>query len=162
MSRVFVSIGSNIDRDVRIRQAVAMLAEMFDNLSMSSVYETAAVGFSGDDFYNLVASFDTGMGVFDVADSLRLIEEQCGRNRGARRFAPRTMDIDLLLYDDMIINERGIHIPRDEILMYGFVLGPLSQIAGDKKHPVDGRSYRDLWSSFSGAGQAMKEVPFSW
>ena len=161
-SRVFVSIGSNIDRARNIRQAVTALNRRYGPLGLSPVYETAAVGFVGDDFYNLVAGFDTRDDVHVVATALRDIETACGRERGAQRFAPRTMDIDLLLYDDLILNEEGLHLPRDEILRYAFVLGPLARIAGALRHPLDGRTYDELWDTFSGAGGELYEIDFDW
>ena len=161
-SRVFVSIGSNIDRAQNIRRAVSALIERYGPLQLSPVYETAAVGFIGDDFYNLVAGFDTTDDVRSVAVSLREIETNCGRERGARRFAPRTIDLDLLLYDDLVMNSGGLSLPRDEILKYSFVLAPLARIAGELRHPLDGRTYNELWTMISGAGGELHEIEFDW
>ncbi|MBI1195783.1 MAG: 2-amino-4-hydroxy-6-hydroxymethyldihydropteridine diphosphokinase [Gammaproteobacteria bacterium] len=159
---VFVSIGSNIDRTRNVRRAVSALKARFGTLCLSPVYETAAVGFAGDDFYNLVAGFETREDVHHVADALREIETACGRERGAQRFAPRTMDIDLLLYGDLILNERGLNLPRDEIMRYAFVLAPLANIAGQLRHPLDGRTYEALWDEFAGAGGELLEIEFVW
>lgn len=162
MSRVYVSIGSNIDRAVYIRTGVAGLRARYRDVILSTVYETRAVGFTGDDFYNLVASFDTDREVRQVVADLREIELNAGRGHGAERFVSRTLDLDLLLYDDLVMDDGRIKLPRDEILRYAFVLGPLAEIASDVRHPALGMSFGDLWNRFDQTGQALVPVPFEW
>jgi len=162
MARVYVSIGSNIDRDRSIRGGVADLREAFGELTLSSVYESEAVGFDGDDFYNLVAGFDTDMGVNEVAALLREIEDRHGRVRSGPRFSSRTLDIDLLLYDDLDTDSDGLSLPRDEITKNAFVLWPLAEIAPDAVHPVLNKRYRDLWDAFDKTKQPLRPVAFAW
>ncbi len=162
MARVYVSIGSNIDRAANIRAGVACLRARYDAVDLSTVYETRAVGFDGDDFYNMVAGFDTGQDVRMVAAELREIERDAGRGRGAERFVARTLDLDLLLYDDLVLDEGGIKLPRDEILSYAFMLGPLAEIAGDMRHPVLGTRIDELWQGFARTGEELKPVKFQW
>ncbi|MCC6209045.1 MAG: 2-amino-4-hydroxy-6-hydroxymethyldihydropteridine diphosphokinase [Gammaproteobacteria bacterium] len=162
MSRVYVSIGSNIDRDTHIRSGIAALRERFPGLRLSTVYETRAVGFDGDDFYNLVSCFDTDRDVRQIASDLREIEIAAGRGRCAERFAARTLDLDLLLYDDLVIDEGGIRLPRAEILEYAFVLGPLAEIAAEVRHPVLGTTFGALWKEFRGAEGSLVPVSFRW
>ena len=158
MPQVYVSIGSNIERDQHIRAALAALRKQFGALSVSTVYQTCAVGFEGDDFYNLVAGFATHRDVHSVARALHAIEADQGRLRGAGKFAARTLDIDLLLYDDLIINEPGLKLPRAEITRYAFVLGPLAEIAGAQLHPTLGKSFATLWAEFAGDKTDLRPV----
>jgi 2-amino-4-hydroxy-6-hydroxymethyldihydropteridine diphosphokinase len=156
MPRVYVSIGSNINREENIRGALQELDSVFGPLICSSVYETEAIGFEGDAFYNLVVGFDTDLSVDELKREFDRIEKQYGRTAASRRFAPRTLDLDLLLYGDMVDTSGTHDIPRKEISEYAFVLLPLSEIAGDLKHPSTGERFADMWSRFTKDQQLSK------
>lgn len=158
MPRVYVGIGSNIDPGRNVRQGIRALQERFGNLIISPVYESEPVGFTGDNFYNLVAGFDSHETCEEVAAALYEIEAGFGRSRSDARLTPRTLDLDLLLYDDRVIEAGGVRLPRRDILDYAFVLKPLADVAGDRLHPVTGRSYRDLWGSFDCTGQKLWRI----
>lgn len=162
MARVYISIGSNIDRARNIRFAIKELRANYAPIRLSSVYETDPVGFQGDHFFNLAAGFDTRDPPDAVARTLHLIEDRCNRKRDGVRFGPRTLDLDLLLYDDLVMREQGIGLPREEILTQAFVLGPLAEIAGERHHPVRQRTFARLWSEFDKTGQRIRIVPFHW
>nr|VFK13049.1 MAG: 2-amino-4-hydroxy-6-hydroxymethyldihydropteridinediphosphokinase [Candidatus Kentron sp. LPFa]VFK25922.1 MAG: 2-amino-4-hydroxy-6-hydroxymethyldihydropteridinediphosphokinase [Candidatus Kentron sp. LPFa] len=162
MAQVYVSIGSNIDRERNIRFAMDKLRAEYAPIIASSVYESDAVGFQGDSFFNLVVGFHSPDSPQAVFQTLRAIEDQCDRTRDGERYSSRTLDLDLLLYDDEEIREQGIDIPRDEILLYAFVLGPLAEIAGERRHPSDGRAFAELWAEFDKTGREIRIVPFAW
>jgi len=158
MPRVWVSIGSNQARERSIRGAVHALRERFGELILSRVYESEAVGFEGHPFYNLVAGFDTDKSVGELNAAFRAIEDDFGRVRGPEKFAPRTLDIDLLTYGELVGVADDCELPRGEILKYAFVLGPLAEVAGGAIHPALGRSYRSLWEAFDRQAQPIVPV----
>lgn len=148
MPRVWVSVGSNIDREHNIRAALVDLNAAFGDLTVSPLYETEAVGFEGDAFYNLVVGFDTELMPDALHRLMRDIEVRHGRERSGEKFASRTLDLDLLTYGDRVTDEGGKALPRDEILQYAFVLAPLVDVAADEVHPGLGQTYRHLWERF--------------
>ena len=163
MARVYISLGSNIDAPRHLRAGVAALREHFGELILSSVYESEAVGFEGDNFLNLVAGLDTDLPIAEVADILHRIEDANGRVRSGPRFSARTLDLDLLLYDDVVQGpEPGPELPREEITRNAFVLWPLAEIAPALRHPVDGRTLSELWRAFDRDSQHLWPVPFDW
>jgi 2-amino-4-hydroxy-6-hydroxymethyldihydropteridine diphosphokinase len=162
MPEVFVSIGSNIDREYHIAAALDDLADAFGALVLSSVYQSEAVGFGGDDFYNLVAGFRCRASVGDLFSHLRAIEDRHGRRRDGPRFSSRTLDIDILVYDDLVGTVEGVELPRQEILENAFVLLPLAEIAGDRVHPGEKRTYGELWRDYDKSAQKLWPVTFVW
>lgn len=157
MTQVFVGIGSNIRREENIRAGVAALDALYGPLKLSSVYESHALGFSGDNFYNLVAGFSTEDSLEQVASKLRQIEFTFGRRRAEQRFLSRTLDLDLLLYGDVIRHD-DYDVPRKDITAYAFVLRPLAEIAAEQRHPELRATYRELWQSFDHDKQPLWPV----
>lgn len=145
MALTSVSLGSNIDRERNIRLAIDALRELYNELTISPVYQTEAVGFAGDDFLNLAVCFDTDDPVQSVWRNLKVIEDSIGRDRTQPKFSARIIDLDLLTYDNMVMDENGLQVPRQEILKNAFVLKPLSDIMGDELHPQQCKTYRQLW-----------------
>jgi len=162
MPRGYISIGSNIDKDKNIPASLRALEQAFGNLTVSSIYESDPVGFTGDAFYNLIAGFDSDLEVKTVAKQLRQIELDNGRTRDSKKFSARTLDLDLILYGDLVINDGRLQIPRDEIERYAFVLEPLAEVAPTLKHPISHISYADLWEKFDKSGLKQKRITPSW
>jgi 2-amino-4-hydroxy-6-hydroxymethyldihydropteridine diphosphokinase len=154
MTRAYVGIGSNVEPERHILMAVQALRGRFGAITLSPIYRNKAVGFEGDDFLNGVIGLDTDLSVPNLKAALDEVELACGRQRGAARFAPRTLDLDLLVYGDKV--DAAAKLPRGDILRYAFVLKPLADIAAAERHPVTGRTYAELWTAFAGEGDASR------
>lgn len=147
MTQVYVSIGSNINREEMIRSCIASLTEIFGDLIKSSVYESISVGFEGDNFLNMVVGFSAD-DYMDLVKKLRDIEQVHGRTREEKKYASRTLDLDLLLFGNEDLHDKGIDVPREEISRYAFVLGPLAELIPDTVHPTTRKTFADMWSEF--------------
>ena len=157
MAQVYVSVGSNLERERNIATALQELTESYGELQQSSVYESAAVGFDSAPFYNLVVGFSTRESPRVVQDQLHAIEDRCGRQRTATLSA-RTLDLDLLLYDDQVMTDGKLVLPREDINRYAFVLGPLAEIAAAARHPVSAVSYAEMWAAFDDSDQPLTRI----
>lgn len=160
--QVFLSFGSNIDREHNIRAGLDALTAQFGLLQLSPVYESEAVGFDGEPFLNLVVGMHTDIGVGELAQKLHNIEAAQGRVRGEKKFSSRTLDIDILTYADKAGEFDGVILPRNEILKHAFVLNPLADLAPLACHPVQGVSYAALLEKIDMSGQKLWQVPFVW
>jgi len=158
---VWLSIGSNVDREANIAGCIKALRESFGGMVVSRVYENASLGFEGSCFYNLVVGFNTDRSINQLTQLFREIEADHGRVRCGPKFAARSLDIDLLLYGDQIIKNGNLELPRPEILEYAFVLGPLAEVAGGELHPVIGKTYSELWSRFDKEDHILIPVELS-
>ena len=160
MSRVYVSLGSNIDRETNLRTAVRELAAHYGTLILSPVYESKSVGFDGGNFYNLVAGFDTEERPERVKEILGEIETHCGRQRDGTRFSARTLDLDLLLHGDTVRHDGRVDLPHPDIQRYAFVLRPLADIAPDRRDPETRQTYGEMWNQFDARGAELWKVEF--
>lgn len=160
MPRVFISIGSNLDKERNVHSAITALERTYGPLDLSKIYVTEAQGFVGEPFYNLVAAFDTGTPAGEVAAKLADIEHHHGRRRDAERFGPRALDLDLLLYGDAVIHNDDIHVPRPDIRQYAFVLRPLAELAPELRHPETGQTLEEMWESFDGQRAVLSVIKF--
>lgn len=159
---VYIGVGSNIERERNVTECLTALVEAFTEVAVSSLYESRAVGHEGAPYYNLVARFQTELTLPEVDRLLHAIEAAQGRKRGEERFADRTLDVDILLYDDLTGVHDEIRLPREEIWSAAHVLLPLSEIAGELSMPGDGRTTAELWRDFDLADQRIERVRFQW
>ena len=160
MARVYVSIGSNIDKQKNILSSVKAIEEQYGELDISNVYETQAIGFEGDEFHNLVVGFDTDESPLEIAQVLKQIEANHDRTRGKEKFESRTLDLDQLLYGDLVMQMEGVNVPHPDILRYNFVLKPLAELAGNAEHPEEEKTIDAMWQGFE-EKDGMKLVEYS-
>lgn len=140
MHRAYLSLGSNIEPETHLRAALAELRARFGTLLVSPVYRSRAVGFDGPDFLNLAVGLDTELDPTALDEWLHALEDRHGRRRDVPRYSSRTLDADIVLFDDLVVDGPGhLRIPRPEIAE-PFVLKPLCDIAPEARDPVDGRT----------------------
>jgi 2-amino-4-hydroxy-6-hydroxymethyldihydropteridine diphosphokinase len=155
---VYLGLGSNIDPQEHLEFALDELEHRFGALESSSVYRSRAYGFDGDDFLNMVVRVETEATPEQVHAELEEIHEAAGRNRDARGYSPRTLDIDLLLYDDLVVNRPPIRLPRPDVLRFSFVLGPLAEIAPLLVHPETHRTIENHWDDFDDSRHPITKI----
>ncbi|HKS53844.1 MAG TPA: 2-amino-4-hydroxy-6-hydroxymethyldihydropteridine diphosphokinase [Steroidobacteraceae bacterium] len=158
MADVYVAAGSNVEPEKNLARALDELELTFGELAVSPAYRNPAVGFEGPDFINLVVGFRTADAPSQVKQSLEKIEALCGRPRSAPKWAPRTMDLDILMYDQVVSDEPGLLLPRPDLLRRAFMLKPLADLAPQLLHPTQQRTIGELWTEFPGADHPLAVV----
>lgn len=158
---VYVSAGSNVAPAENLRLACRELRKRFGAVDVSGVYRNPAVGFTGDDFLNLVLRFRTAESPAAIIAELERLHVLAGRVRGPDPFSSRTLDLDLLLYGAAVLPDSVIRVPREDIRKYAFVLGPLAELAPELRHPLSGETMAELWANFDQAAHPLQRVPES-
>ena len=159
MSIAWLGLGSNVNAETHIRAGIHELVEKFDNVSLSPAYTSTSVGFEGDDFINLVARIETEMHPVELRQYLRDLEDRYGRKRDVPKFSDRSLDIDILLYDDLVLRSPVLEIPRAEILKFSHVLKPLADLEPKLIHPTELRSMSEIWELSSLKDDYLKPLP---
>ena len=154
--KVYVGVGSNIDKVRNIKGCLNHLKYFFSEIRISPIYQSKAVGMEGDDFYNLVVQFKTSLGIKALEYKLREIEYCFGRKRNQLPHTSRTLDIDLLLFGNLVSEKHNV--PRDDITNYIFVLKPLYDIEPDLIHPIRHEKISMLWENFDKSLQAIQPL----
>ncbi|HEX2791776.1 MAG TPA: 2-amino-4-hydroxy-6-hydroxymethyldihydropteridine diphosphokinase [Steroidobacteraceae bacterium] len=159
ITQVFVAIGSNVDAPERMRQAARAIRQRFADARFSRCFRNPAFGFEGPDFYNAVAGFSTTLPIEALLPSLREIETRCGRGPADARWGPRKMDLDLLLYGDLVGSGNGYTLPRRDLLRRVYMLGPMADLAPDWRYPPSGPTIGQLWQRFPQSGHRLTPLP---
>ena len=147
----YLGIGSNINRKTNISSCLNYFRNSFFTCQVSAIYQSEAFGFNGHDFHNLVVKVHSVFDPYEMKLWLCNIEDLHGRDRKKPRYSNRTLDIDLLLCDDLVIDDEAVQIPRREILKRKYVLKPLQDLAPDLIHPVAQKRLADLWQALDNA-----------
>lgn len=156
--RVYLSLGSNLEPVKYLNKALRALRRKFGKIIVSPAYQCKAVGFEGPDFINLAVGIDTEFSPTQLNDYLHKLETRCDRDRTQPRWSSRTLDIDIVLFDDLIIEgENNLQIPRDE-LKHAFVLKPLADIASAVLHPTLNKTIGALWNLFPNDKNNLREI----
>ncbi len=158
---VYIGVGSNVGRERNIAAGLDQLSQLDARMRLSPVYESAAIGFHGDPFLNLIVALETTLPVGELATALRAIERANGHPGNLPKFSDRSLDLDILLYGELCGDIDGVRLPRGDILKCAYVLWPLADLVPDLTHPLNGRRYAELRSTFPHA-QQLARVPFLW
>jgi len=158
MADAYVAAGSNVRPRESLAKALGMLAREFPGLRASRAFSNAAVGFAGDDFINLVVVFPAEIPTEALLERLKAVERACGREPGAPKWEPRTLDLDLLLHGNRIGRVAGKNLPHPDLLTRAWVLGPLAELAPGLIHPVAGERIDDLWRRFDRGAHRLTPV----
>ncbi|MCX7552303.1 2-amino-4-hydroxy-6-hydroxymethyldihydropteridine diphosphokinase [Marinicella sp. S1101] len=154
----FLGIGSNLNRRHNIQSCLHFFRASFALTEVSPVYRSAAFGFEGHDFFNLVIKVSSAFKPHQLKLWLQQLEDRHGRDRSKPRYSDRQLDIDLLLCDDLIIDDGLVQIPRREIIHRKYVLKPLQDLAPNLLHPQAQKRLTDLWQALSQSDQTKLEL----
>ncbi|MBK5411056.1 2-amino-4-hydroxy-6-hydroxymethyldihydropteridine diphosphokinase [Pseudomonas sp. TH34] len=159
LTQVYLGLGSNIEREAHLRAGLDALAGFLTDLRCSPVFESQPVGIKSGPFFNLVVSAYTDLPLMELDRRLKFIEADNGRYAPDRKGLP--LDIDVLLYGELVGNFDGLILPRAEILKNAFVLWPLSLMAPGRVHPEAGKTFAALWQDAQ-IDQVLAPVDFEW
>ena len=144
-SRVFIELGSNIDAERHLQRAVVALTRLGRVVDISQVYRTQPYGPPGQpDFLNAAVELRTELSPRGLRGALRELEVELGRERSDDRYAPRTIDLDLCLYDNLIIEEEGLKLPHPELVERAYLARSVADLDPELRHPVSGVTMREL------------------
>jgi 2-amino-4-hydroxy-6-hydroxymethyldihydropteridine diphosphokinase len=160
VSEAYVALGSNIDPEQHLARAARALKQRFPDVRFSACYRNRAFGFEGADFLNAVAAFATELPIVELLASLRAIETDSGRGAADPKWGPRAIDLDLLLYAEQVGSGPGYTLPRPDLTRRVYMLGPLAELAPERRLPPEGPTFAELWSRYPRAEHPLERVAF--
>jgi len=158
MARVYLGLGSNTNPAENLRLGIQELRLRYGSLRQSAIYQSAALGFEGADFLNMVVSLESDIPPSDMQSHAEMIHELTGRDRNSDRLTSRPLDIDLLIYGGLVVDEPKLKLPRCDVLEYSFVLRPLAELEPGLVHPVTGKTMQEHWREFDAACHPLRAV----
>jgi 2-amino-4-hydroxy-6-hydroxymethyldihydropteridine diphosphokinase len=159
MTLAYVSGGSNLEPEKNLVVAARALQARHPGARFSRCYRNRAVGFEGPDFINFVVELPVAGAPALLKGELECVETLCGRVREAPKWAPRAMDLDILLFGNLVQDTPGLVLPRADLLKWAFMLGPLAELAPQMVHPVQKRKIGQLWEAFDRTAHALEVEP---
>jgi 2-amino-4-hydroxy-6-hydroxymethyldihydropteridine diphosphokinase len=158
MSTAYLGLGSNVNARAHIAAGIEALQDAFSIVQLSPVYQTPAVGFDGDDFINLVAAVETSIQPIELKYFLNELEDRHGRIRNVPKFSDRTLDVDILFYDDLYLVCPVLVIPRGEIMKFAHVLKPLADLAPGFVHPACRKTMAEIWREHPAFSESLNKI----
>lgn len=148
VKRVILSLGSNLgDRIAHLQEALNQLAAIGSTSKCSAIYETAPWGFESEhSFFNICIEFWTDISPEELLQKIGSIEQMCGRSRTSGSYSSRTLDIDIILYDNLIIDHENLTVPHPLYDQREFVLAPMAEIVPELTDPRNEKSVLELWT----------------
>lgn len=159
MITTYIGVGSNIDPEKHVKAAIDELKALGDVIKISTVYEAEPVGFSSHNFFNLVVELNVTHSLTELGSLLRAIEIKWGREPGAQKNQDRTLDLDILLYGDLV-SDSDPKLPREDLFKFAFAILPMVELNPDLIIPSTQRTISEIWAEFPYT-QSLKPAVFN-
>jgi 2-amino-4-hydroxy-6-hydroxymethyldihydropteridine diphosphokinase len=162
LPEVLLGLGSNCRPEFHIKKALEWLRSEFGSIERSVVYESAAVGFAGDPFHNLVVAIQCSGGLTDLRAAFKALEDQYGRDRQQPKFSSRNIDLDILTYGSLFGCHHGLQLPRPDCFVYSYVLKPLAELRPHQLVPGRTLTWEQLWERHAPQAQTLTSVEWQY
>ncbi|WP_087018902.1 2-amino-4-hydroxy-6-hydroxymethyldihydropteridine diphosphokinase [Thaumasiovibrio subtropicus] len=148
MTRVFISVGSNIEREKHVRLGCEALASLGVSLRFSTLYEAESVGYQGANYFNFIVEMETSLSLDRLLGALKAIEQRYEPEVQQQGYRQRCLDLDVILYGQET-SVSPYPLPRNDLFKFAFVLLPMSELAPELLVPGHSKTLLELWQSLS-------------